>query len=73
MEKDEACLNRILTNRAVQKTLSDRYHTIVPQANQSVQTIPTEVFLNFNRDDEDINGMNGNSVLVGNLSSLWGK
>lgn len=68
-KKDEECLNRILSNKAVQKTLSERYHTIVPQANQTVQTIPTEVFLNFNVDDEDL--MNKDTVHVGNLSKYW--
>ena len=69
LKKDEECLNRILSNKAVQKTLSDRYHAIVPQANQSVQTIPTEVFLNFNVDEEDL--MNRDTVHVGNLSKYW--
>lgn len=66
--KDEECLDRLLNNKMVQKTLSDRYHAIVPQANQTVQTIPTEVFLNFNKDESEINR---DTVLVGNLSKYW--
>lgn len=69
MKKDEESLNRLISNKAVQKSLSDRYHMIVPQANQSIETIPTEVFLNFNIDDEDLN--NKDTVHVGNLSKFW--
>lgn len=67
-KKDEESLNKLLENKAVQKSLADRYHVIVPQANQSVETIPTEVFLNFNKDLDEINQY---SILTGNLSKMW--
>lgn len=69
LRKDEECLDRLLSNRAVQKSLSDRYHTIVPQANQNIQTIPTEVFLNFNTDEDDL--INKDTIYAGNLASYW--
>lgn len=68
--KDDEALNKILANRAVQKSLSERYNLLIPQANQSVQTIPTEVFLNFNKDYDQIE-MERQSVLAGNLSKYW--
>lgn len=65
--KDEESMNRLLQNKVVQKTLADRYHVVVPQANQTVETIPTEVFLNFHKDEEEL----VDTVHVGNLSNLW--
>lgn len=69
IKKDNDCMDRLLQNKAVQKTLSERYNMIMPQANQSIQTIPTEVFMNFNIDDEDL--QNIDSVNVGNLKNYW--
>lgn len=68
--KDEAALNKLLNDRAVQKSLSERYNMIMPQQNQTVQTIPTEVFLNFNKDYDQIE-FEKQSVLAGNLSKYW--
>lgn len=65
--QDEECMNRLLQNKAVQKSLSERYHVVVPQMSQTTQTIPTEVFLNFNSDEEELT----DSVNVGNLSKYW--
>lgn len=65
--KDEECMNRLLENKVVQKSLAERYHIVLPQTNQSVQTIPTEVFLNFNNDETDI----GDTVRVGNLAKYF--
>lgn len=65
--QDEECMDRLLQNKAVQKSLSERYHIVVPQMSQTTQTIPTEVFLNFNKDEEDTTY----SVNVGNLSKYW--
>ena len=68
--KDEECMNRLLANKVVQKSLAERYHLVVPQSQQtSVQTIPTEVFLNFNSDESEM--MNRDTVNVGNLSKFW--
>ena len=67
--KDEECMDRLLSNRAVQKSLAERYHIVVPQMNQTIQTIPTEVFLNFNKDEYDVPQQQ--SVLAGNLSKYW--
>lgn len=66
--QDEESMNRLLASKVVQKSLAERYHVIVPQAQQTVQTIPTEVFLNFNKDDTEANQY---SVLAGNLSKYW--
>lgn len=67
MRKDEECMDRLLSTKLVQKTLAERYHSVVPQANQTATTIPTEVFLNFNKDEEDL----VNTVYAGNLSKYW--
>lgn len=69
IKKDNDCMDRLLQNKAVQKTLSERYNMIMPQVNQSIQTIPTEVFMNFNIDDEDL--QNIDSVNAGNLKNYW--
>ena len=69
IQKDNEAMDRLLQDKAVQKSLASRYHMIVPQASQTTQTIPTEVFLNFNKDDEEINAQN--PVLTGNLSKYW--
>ena len=69
LRKDNESLNKLLSNKAVQKSLAERYHMIVPQAGQSVQTIPTDVFLNFNTDPMD--ELNKDTVHVGNLSEYW--
>ena len=65
--KDEESMNRLLQDKAVQRSLADRYHIVVPQANQTVQTIPTDVFLNFNKDEDEL----VDTVNVGNLSKYW--
>ena len=69
LRKDNESLNKLLSNKAVQKSLAERYHMIIPQAGQSVQTIPTDVFLNFNTDPMD--ELNKDTVHVGNLSEYW--
>lgn len=69
-KKDNECLDRLLANKAVQKSLGERYHIVNSRTNQSsIQTIPTEVFLNFNIDDEYL--QNRDTVHVGNLSQYW--
>lgn len=70
LKKDNECMDKLLTDKVVQKTLAERYHLIVPQSNSTMQTIPKDVFLNFNiSDDEELQLKN--KVLAGNLSSLW--
>ena len=69
LKKDNECMDKLLANKIVQKSLSERYHMIIPQANQTVQTIPTDVFLNFNVDEGDL--MKKDTVNVGNLSKYW--
>lgn len=69
-KKDNECMDRLLANRAVQKSLAERYHVIVPQASQTVHTIPTDVFLNFNRDEDEIIRQQ-DMILSGNLSKYW--
>ena len=65
--KDDECMDKLLRNKVVQKSLEERYHLLVPQANQSIQTIPTEVFMNFNKEEDE----NIDTVHVGNLSKYW--
>lgn len=68
-EKDNAAMERILQNKAVQKSLSERYHIVVPQSSNTTRTIPNEVFMNFNTPDEEL--QNQDTVNVGNLSQYW--
>ena len=67
--RDQAAMDRLLNDKLVQKTLADRYHVVVPQAQTTVQTIPTDVFLNFNSDPEE--EYMKDTVNVGNLSKYW--
>ena len=70
LKKDDECMQRLLSDKKVKKTLSERYAAIVPQADQTVSTIPTEVFLNFNMDEDEVFEKQ-QSVLSGNLSKMW--
>ena len=65
---DEECMTRLLSDKAVQASISDRYKMMIPQMSSQVQTIPNEVFDNFYTDEFD--QRNTNSVLVGNLSQF---
>lgn len=67
--KDNECMNRLLQRKDVQKSLAERYHTVVPQANQQFTTIPNEIFNNFNTDEMEQNMID--TVHVGNLSKFW--
>lgn len=67
--KDDAAMDKLLSDRAVRKSLSERYNALLkPQTN--VQTIPTEVFLNFNKDEYEIDAQQ-RVTLCGNLSKYW--
>lgn len=68
--KDSECMDRLLANKAVQLSLAERYHIVSKQNSQPMQTIPTEVFLNFHNDDM---GEYRDTVNVGNLSKYWSK
>ena len=68
MQKDEACMDRLLANKSVRASLAERYKAIVPQNDNTIQAIPNDVFTNFNKTEEEINDY---SVLQGNLSSMW--
>ena len=66
--KDEECLNRLLANKAVQHSLGERYALMKDREETTIETIPTEVFDNFYKSDEE---MNSYSVLQGNMASMW--
>lgn len=67
--RDDAAMNKLLANKAVQKSLADRYHIVVPQASQTTQSIPNDVFMNFNQDPEE--EMYKDTVHTGNMSKYW--
>lgn len=67
--RDDAAMNKLLADKAVQKSLADRYHVVVPQASQTTQSIPNDVFINFNQDPEE--EMYKDTVHVGNMSKYW--
>ena len=67
--RDEACMNKLLTSKVVQNSISSRYSALSMQkTNNGIEQIPDEVFLNFNKDEEEINKY---SVLTGNMSDMW--
>ena len=68
--KDDQIMNKLLSDRAIQKSLSERYNLLMPQANQTIQTIPIDVFINFNKDQDEIE-IEKQTVLAGNLSRYW--
>lgn len=65
-QKDEECMTRLLSDKAVQNSISDRYKMMIPQMASQVQTIPNEVFDNFYNDNDE----QGYSVLTGNLAQF---
>lgn len=67
--RDDVAMNKLLANKAVQKSLADRYHIVVPQASQTTQSIPNDVFMNFNQDPEE--EMYKDTVHTGNMSKYW--
>ena len=70
IKKDEECMERLLSDKAVRASLSDRYKAMRPPINNSIHVIPNSVFTDFNKTDEEINAY---SVLQGNMSSMWGE
>ena len=68
LRKDDECLDRLLNDRAVKKSLGERYHLALKNNERAVETIPTDVFLNFYNDDSMTPK---DTVRVGNLSQYW--
>lgn len=64
--KDDECMDKLMQDKAVQRSLAERYHVVVPQVNQTVQTIPMSVFTDFYQDEQPVY-----SVRTGNLSQYW--
>lgn len=71
LQKDEDTLKKLLTDKRVRDGLGDKYSLLKNQTNvsDSYETLPNEVFINFNKSEDEINI---DTVNVGNLSSLWG-
>ena len=69
--KDDAAMAKILSDIAIRNTLTAQYQLMVNgHKNQVVSTIPTEVFLNFNKTDQQIE-QERQTALCGNLSKYW--
>lgn len=69
--KDDAAMAKILANAAIRSSLTARYQLMNnAHQNQTVTTIPTEVFLNFNKDESQVE-MERQMALSGNLSKFW--
>ena len=66
--KDEECLNRLLANKSIRASLGEKYALMKEREETTVETIPTEVFDNFYKSDEELNNY---SVVQGNMSSMW--
>ena len=71
--KDNAYLAKILADKNIRNTLNSKFKVMASEYSEndgsSVTNIPTDVFMNFNKDDDEINQY---SVLQGNLSNLFG-
>ena len=69
--KDDAAMAKILANTAIRSTLTAQYQLMAnAQQNQTVSIIPTEVFLNFNKTEQQIE-QERQTALCGNLSKYW--
>ena len=66
--KDQECMDRLMASKMVQQAMINRYHMMPNTGESVVQTIPTDVFLNFNKDTSQ---QEQYSVLAGNLSQYW--
>ena len=69
-KKDNECMKKLMMNKAVRKAVEDRYHVVRNDIDTNLETIPDEVFKNFNIDDEDLEKQN-KSVLTGKLSKVF--
>lgn len=71
--KDNAYLAKILADKNIRNTLNSKFKVMASEYSEndgsSVTNIPTDVFMNFNKDDDELNQY---SVLQGNLSNLFG-
>lgn len=71
--KDNAYLAKILADKNIRNTLNSKFKVMASEYSSndgsSVTNIPTDVFMNFNKDEDEINQY---SVLQGNLSNLFG-
>lgn len=69
--KDEAAMDRLLKDKAVRKSLSERYQIYVNKQNNgsTIETLPNELFTDFYKDEYDMEAeQSKNPVLAGNLS-----
>ena len=66
---DDASMQKLLADKAVTKSLAERYMMVMNKAeNSSITTLSNDVFTNFYKTEDEINKY---SVLTGNLSSMW--
>ena len=71
LAKDDAALDKILSDKNIRKNLSSAYQIMANEYNDkdsSIETIPTDVFMNFNKDP---NQQEEYSVLQGNLAKFF--
>ncbi len=71
--KDDAAMDRILKDKAVRKSLAERYQIYTNKQNNSstIESLPNDIFTDFYKDEFDIEDeQNKNPVLVGNLSQF---
>lgn len=66
--KDEECLERIINNNSIKKSLSPKYAAMQNDDSSTIEKIPDNVFMNFNKDDYELDNY---SVLTGNLAGMW--
>ena len=71
--KDNAYLAKILADKNIRNTLNSKFKVMASEYSNndgsSITNIPVDVFMNFNKDEDEINQY---SVLQGNLSNLFG-
>ena len=71
--KDDAAMDRILKDKAVRKSLAERYQIYANKQNNgsTIESLPNDIFTDFYKDEYDIEDeQNKNPVLVGNLSQF---
>ena len=71
LAKDDAALDKILSDKNIRKNLSSAYQIMANEYNDkdsNIETIPTDVFMNFNKDP---NQQEEYSVLQGNLAKFF--
>ena len=67
--EDEAAMQRILDTKIGREAYERQFHTKLDSQENTIRSIPNEIFEDFYRSDIDILG--APKVDMGNLASIW--